>query len=171
MISQGPDQGSLQFLLLSDGAVPVDALTSKKAMTLHTLAKQKKDDCQDDHKHELSNSERGWLSSCRVLRIQVSCHQSYPSARSGAALGLALNDPSSFPVSLFKLYRSSPRVSFHSDDQDVVRSEPDLTYNHRTGNRRSDKKYRCAAWTCFHFHRVPPRKGNLYHFGHLRVNF
>ena len=77
MISQGPDQGSLQFLLLSDGAVPVDALTSKKAMTLHTLAKQKKDDCQDDHKHELSNSERGWLSSCRVLRFQVSCHQSY----------------------------------------------------------------------------------------------
>jgi hypothetical protein len=40
MISQGPDQGSLQFLLLSDGAVSVDALTSKKAVTHHVVAQQ-----------------------------------------------------------------------------------------------------------------------------------
>jgi hypothetical protein len=110
--------------------------TLEEAMTHHALAKQKKDDCQDDYKHGLSNSERGWLSFCRVLRIQVSCHQSYSPPGQVLALGPALNDPSSFPVSLFKLYRSSPRVSFHSDDQDVVRSEPDLTYSHRTGNRR-----------------------------------
>jgi hypothetical protein len=44
-------------LLLSDGTVPVDALTSKKAMTHHALAEQKKDDCQDNYKYELSNSE------------------------------------------------------------------------------------------------------------------
>ena len=106
----------------------------KEAMTHHALAKQKKDDCQDDYKQELSNSEGGWLRSCRACSIQL-CHQSYLSARSGACLGPALNDPS-FPVSLFKLYRSLPRVSFHSDDQDVVRSEPGLTYSHRTGNRR-----------------------------------
>jgi hypothetical protein len=42
---------------LSDGAVPVDALSSKEAMTHHVLAKQKKDDCQDNYKHEVSNSE------------------------------------------------------------------------------------------------------------------
>ena len=41
------------------------------------------------------------------------------------ALGPALNAPS-FLVSLFKLYRYSPRVTFHSYDQAVVRSEPDL---------------------------------------------
>jgi hypothetical protein len=33
-------QGSLQFLLLSDGAVPVNALASKEAMTHHALTKQ-----------------------------------------------------------------------------------------------------------------------------------
>ena len=31
--------------------------TLKEAMTHHVMAKQKKDDCQDNHKHELSNSE------------------------------------------------------------------------------------------------------------------
>jgi hypothetical protein len=33
-------KGFLQFLLLSDGAVSVDALASKEAMTHHALAKQ-----------------------------------------------------------------------------------------------------------------------------------
>jgi hypothetical protein len=32
----------------------------KETVTQHALAKQKKDDCQDDYKQELSNSERGW---------------------------------------------------------------------------------------------------------------
>jgi hypothetical protein len=50
--------------------------TLKEAMTHHVVGKQKKEDYQDDYKHELSNSERGWLPSARVLRIQVSCHQS-----------------------------------------------------------------------------------------------
>jgi hypothetical protein len=54
----------------------VGALASKEAMTHHVLAKQEKDDCQDNYKQEMSNSERGWLPSAGVLRIQVSCHQS-----------------------------------------------------------------------------------------------
>jgi hypothetical protein len=53
-------------LLLSDGTVPVDALTFKKAVTHHALAKQEEDDYQNDYKQELSNSERWWLRSCRV---------------------------------------------------------------------------------------------------------
>jgi len=63
-------------LLLPDGAAPVFPATLKEAMTHHALAKQKKYDCQDDCKEELANSERGWLSSCRVRRFQISCHQS-----------------------------------------------------------------------------------------------
>jgi hypothetical protein len=59
----------------------VDALASKEAMTHHVLAKQKKDDCQRDYKDQLSNSERGWLPSSMVLRIQVSCHHSDLSAK------------------------------------------------------------------------------------------
>jgi hypothetical protein len=42
----------------------------KEAVTHHAMAKQKKDHCQEDYKEELSNSERGWLSSFRVRRIQ-----------------------------------------------------------------------------------------------------
>ena len=52
-------------LLLSDGAVPVFPATLKEAMTHHALPKQKKDDRQDSYKQELSNSEKGWLSSGR----------------------------------------------------------------------------------------------------------
>jgi hypothetical protein len=55
---------------LSDGAVPVKPAAFKEAVMHHALAKQKKDDCQEDYKQELSNSERGWLSSCRARRIQ-----------------------------------------------------------------------------------------------------
>src|SRR5580693_2749650 len=54
-----------QCLLLSDGAVPVFAATLKEAMMHHALAYQKKDHRQHDYKQELSNSERGWLSSGR----------------------------------------------------------------------------------------------------------
>jgi hypothetical protein len=43
---------------LSDGTVPVKPAAFKEAMTHHALAKQKKDDCQDDYKQQLSNSER-----------------------------------------------------------------------------------------------------------------
>jgi hypothetical protein len=59
----------LVHLLLSDGAVPMEPAAFKEAVTHHALAKQKKDDCQDDYKEELSSSERGWLSSCRVRRF------------------------------------------------------------------------------------------------------
>ena len=71
-------------LLLSDGAVPVSSAALEEAVSHHTMAKHKKDDCQEDYKQELSNSKRGWLSSCRACRIQISCHQSAPSAKSGA---------------------------------------------------------------------------------------
>ena len=74
-------ESSSPALLLSDGAVPVDALASTETMTHHALAEQKKDGCQRDYKHELSNSERGWLRSSMVLRIQVSCHHSDLSAK------------------------------------------------------------------------------------------
>lgn len=69
----GPD--FFQCWLLSDGAVSVDPLARMEVVTLHTLAKQKKEDCQDDCKQELTKSERGWLSSCRSPRVQRSCHQ------------------------------------------------------------------------------------------------
>jgi hypothetical protein len=36
----------------------------KEAVTHHALPKEEKDDGQDDYKQELSNPERGWLSSC-----------------------------------------------------------------------------------------------------------
>jgi hypothetical protein len=67
----------------------VDALTSKKAVTHHALAEQKKDDCQNDHADELSNSERGWLSSSSGGRIQISCHQT--SRSSGGCQGTAVH--------------------------------------------------------------------------------
>jgi hypothetical protein len=34
----------------------VDPAASKEAVTHHALGKEKKDDCQDDYKQELSNS-------------------------------------------------------------------------------------------------------------------
>ena len=43
--------------------------TLKEAVTHHALAKQNEHDQQNDYKHELSNSERGWLSSGRGRRI------------------------------------------------------------------------------------------------------
>ncbi len=76
------DQDFFQCLLLSRGAVPVDPPALMEAVTHHALAKQKKNDCQDDYKQELSHSERGRLSSGRGRRIQRSCHQSCVSTRS-----------------------------------------------------------------------------------------
>jgi hypothetical protein len=35
----------------------------KEAVPHHAVAKQKKDDCQEDYKQEVSSSEGGWLSS------------------------------------------------------------------------------------------------------------
>jgi hypothetical protein len=56
---------------LSDGAVPVFPATLKEAVTHHALAKQKKNDHQEHYKQELSNSERGWLSSVKGRRIHL----------------------------------------------------------------------------------------------------
>src|ERR1035441_7386854 len=53
-----------ECLLLSDGAVPVKAAAFKEAVPHHALPKEEKDDGQDDYKQELSNPERGWVSSC-----------------------------------------------------------------------------------------------------------
>jgi hypothetical protein len=56
-------------LLLPDGAVPVKPAALKEAVTHHALAKQKKDDYQEDYKQEVSNSKRGRLWLFRVCRI------------------------------------------------------------------------------------------------------
>jgi hypothetical protein len=73
-MSKAIDQISLPNRLLSDGAVPVNPAAPKEAVLHHALAKQKKNNHQDNHKHELSHSERGWFWSCRSLCIQRSCH-------------------------------------------------------------------------------------------------
>ena len=57
-------QDFFECLLLSDGAVPVKAAAFKEAVPHHALPKEEKDDGQDDYKQELSNPERGWVSSC-----------------------------------------------------------------------------------------------------------
>jgi len=51
-------QDFVQCLLLPYGAIPVFPATLKEAMTHHALAKEKKDDRQDDYKQELSNSDQ-----------------------------------------------------------------------------------------------------------------
>jgi hypothetical protein len=42
----------------------------KEAVTHHAVAKQKKEDRQEEYEQELSSSERGWFSSCAVRCIQ-----------------------------------------------------------------------------------------------------
>jgi hypothetical protein len=68
-LPSGGDQDFPQCQLLSVGAVPVDPASFMEAVTHHALAKQKKDDHQEDYKQDLSNSERGWLSSSGDRRI------------------------------------------------------------------------------------------------------
>ena len=137
----------------------MDALTSKKAVTHHALAKQKKNDCQDEYKQKLSNSERGWLRSCGACRIQ-SCHQSCLSARSGACHGTAIHMIRHFPCRRSNCIAPQPVVSYLYY-QAVVRSKPDLTFGGvvREITGASDRSSRREARTCFRFHLVPPRKG------------
>jgi len=85
--------------LLADGAVPVEPATTKEAVTHHALGEQKKDDCQDDYKQETSNSEPGWLSSCRVRHIRVTCHLSCLPIGENAEPGLHNSCPASLWVS------------------------------------------------------------------------
>jgi hypothetical protein len=66
------NHGREERLLLSDGAVPVKPAAFKEAVMHHALAKQKKEDCQEECEQELSNSERGWLSSCQARPFRIS---------------------------------------------------------------------------------------------------
>jgi hypothetical protein len=65
-------QQLFQCQLLSDGAIPVVPPALKEAVTHHALTQKKKDDCQNEYEHELSNSKRRWLSSwrSRIHRIK-----------------------------------------------------------------------------------------------------
>jgi hypothetical protein len=67
--------GRVARLLLPDGAVPVNASAFKEAVTHHAVAEQKKDDCQQEYKQEVSSSERGRLWSFRAWRIQWTSHR------------------------------------------------------------------------------------------------
>jgi hypothetical protein len=63
LIYRGQSITPVRPLLLSDGAIPVKPAALKEAVPHHAVAKQKKDDCQEDYKQEVSSSEGGWLSS------------------------------------------------------------------------------------------------------------
>ena len=58
--------------------------SSKEAMTYHVVGKQKKEDCQDNDKQELSNSQPDGISFFGSRCIQISCHQSRLPTRLGA---------------------------------------------------------------------------------------
>jgi hypothetical protein len=74
-LSPSRDSHRFQCPLLSDGTVPVKPATFKEAVTHHAVAKQKKEDCQQECKHKLSNSERRWPSSSRARRVRGTSHR------------------------------------------------------------------------------------------------
>jgi hypothetical protein len=49
--------GGLASFSGRDGAMLVAPASSKEAVTHHVVRKQKKEDCQDNYKHELSNAQ------------------------------------------------------------------------------------------------------------------
>jgi hypothetical protein len=59
-----------------DGAMLVAPASSKKAVTHHAVGKQKKEECQDNYKQELSNPQPHGPSFFSRRCIQISCHQS-----------------------------------------------------------------------------------------------
>jgi hypothetical protein len=59
-----------------DGAMLVAPASSKKAVTHHAVGKQKKEECQDNYKQELSNPQPHGPSFFSRYRIQIGCHQS-----------------------------------------------------------------------------------------------
>jgi hypothetical protein len=59
-----------------DGAMLVAPASSKEAVTHHVVRKQKKEDCQDNDKQELSNPQPDGPSFFSRPCIQISCHQS-----------------------------------------------------------------------------------------------
>ena len=106
----------------------MDPAASKEAVMHHAMDKEKKNDCQDDYKQELSDSERGWFFSFRVRRIRVSCHHIL-SARSGAYLETAVHRIH-FRVAVQTASLLPPgvhRAAFAPYNQAVIRSKPDLT--------------------------------------------
>jgi hypothetical protein len=76
--------------LWSEGAVLVDPAASKETVMHHALGKQKKGNCQDDKKQELSNLEPERLFPCRGCLIRIFSHLSYLSAKSGDRRGIAI---------------------------------------------------------------------------------
>jgi hypothetical protein len=89
--------------LLADGAVPVEPTAYMQVVTHHALGEQKKDDCQGDYKQETSNSEPGWLSSCRVRHIRVTFHLSCLTIGENAEPGLHNSCPASLWVSEMRI--------------------------------------------------------------------
>jgi hypothetical protein len=75
---------------LFDVAIPVDTAAFKKAVVHHALAQEKKCDCQDDKKQELSNPKPARPFSRGDCFIRVRCHVSYLSAKSGDCHGIAI---------------------------------------------------------------------------------
>jgi hypothetical protein len=71
---------STPFLLLTGDAVPVEPAAVMEVVTHHVLAKQKKDDYQDNYKQELSKPKRGVALVLRGRPLRISCHLSYLSA-------------------------------------------------------------------------------------------
>jgi hypothetical protein len=59
-----------------DGAMLVAPSSSKEAVAYHVVRKQKKEDCQDDYKQELSNPKPHGSSFFRHRCIQIGFHQS-----------------------------------------------------------------------------------------------
>jgi hypothetical protein len=56
----------------------LDAAPFMEAVAYHALGEQKKDECQDDYKQEVSNPERGRSFSFRAGCLRISCHQNPP---------------------------------------------------------------------------------------------
>jgi hypothetical protein len=59
-----------------DGAMLVAPASSKEAVTHHAVGKEKKEECQDNYKQELSNAQPHGPSVFRRPCIQISRHQS-----------------------------------------------------------------------------------------------
>jgi hypothetical protein len=66
----------LASFLGRDGAMLVAPASSEEAVTHHAVGKQKKEECQDNYKQELSNPQPHGPSFFSRPCIQISCHQS-----------------------------------------------------------------------------------------------
>jgi hypothetical protein len=64
-----------------DGAMLVAPASSKKAVTHHVVGKQKKEECQDSDKQDLSNPRPHGPSFSRRRSIRISFHQAASATR------------------------------------------------------------------------------------------